>query len=276
MDRFIATFDAVGDGDLRLCPTRGVAYQADMSAGRIDYGDAYHDHYASLEGSEVAKRLNAARCAMLARHVPAESDVLDIGAGCGTFVKAARSWGFNAKGFDVIPKTIEALKSIGAFAKDPGQFDAVTFWDSLEHIETPEAVLGKIRLGAIVLVAIPIVGSIDKVRASKHYKPGEHLYYFTSKGFVEWMGLHGFTPTECSTHEVDAGRESIGAFAFRRDALAQTAPCPCGGQTAVDFFDWPKKERQYFLRCDACRGMSRAVGTSEEAAASVIRAEEAA
>jgi hypothetical protein len=31
------------------------------------------------------------------------------------------------------------------------------------------------------------------------------------------MGLYGFRLLEMSSHEVDAGRESIGAFAFCRD-----------------------------------------------------------
>lgn len=216
MDAFISAFTAVEDADLRLCTDQGVAYQADMTAGKIEYGDEYHDHYAKLEGSPVANALNAGRCAMLARHAPAESSVLDIGAGCGTFVKAARSWGFDAKGFDVIAKTVDFLKSMDAFADDPERFDVVTFWDSLEHIENPGTVLRRISSGAVVLVAIPLVTDLTKVRESKHYKPGEHLYYFTECGFVEWMNRHGFRMLEYSAHEVEAGRESIGAFAFRR------------------------------------------------------------
>jgi hypothetical protein len=274
MDVFISALAFVEDGDLRLC--EGIAYQADMRAGRIDYGDSYHDHYAGLEGTPVAEKLNAGRCAMLARRVPAESSVLDIGAGCGTFVKTARAWGYDAKGFDVIPKTVEVLKGMDAFASDPAQFDAVTFWDSLEHIEDPGTVIGQVRIGSIALVAIPIIEDLAKVRESKHYKPGEHLYYFTSWGFVEWMGWHGFSLLEHSTHEVDAGRENIGAFAFRRSGQAKTVPCPCGGTTAVDSFDWPGKPRQWFLRCDDCKGMSKAATSQAEAARLSIQPEEAA
>jgi len=217
MDRVIAGFRAQCDGDLMLCPDHGVAYQRDMNAAPIAYDDAYHDHYKALEDSPVAAALNAGRCAMLARHAALESSVLDIGAGCGTFVRTARGWGFDAKGFDVIPKTVAALKEIGAFADDPSAFDAVTFWDSIEHIRKPESVLSKVRMGTIVLAAVPVFGALHAIRESKHYKPGEHLYYFTMPGFVGWMALHGFRLLETSSHETDAGRESIGAFAFRRD-----------------------------------------------------------
>lgn len=217
MDQFLAALDCVEDGDLRLCETLGVAWQADMRV-TCDYGDAYFYHYAELEGSEVAVRLNAGRVAMLARHVPAEASVLDIGAGCGTFVKAARSWGFDAKGFDIIPKTVDRLKAMDAFADNPEAFDVVTFWDSLEHMPDPGEVLARIRKDAIVLVAIPIMEGLRKVRESKHYKPGEHLYYVTEPGFVAWMSMHGLQLLETSTHETDAGREAIGAYAFRKVA----------------------------------------------------------
>lgn len=216
MDRILKRFDVTKDRDLGLCLHRGVAYQLDMSK-KFSYDAAYHDHYKALEGSAVANALNHARCAMLQRHAAPGATVLDIGAGCGTFVRTARSWGFETKGFDVIPKTVDHLKEIGAYAEDPGPFDAVTFWDSLEHIDAPEAVLKHVRRGALVLVAIPLFEDLARIRDSKHYKPGEHLYYFTRAGFLDWMATYGFRMVEESTHEVDAGRDSIGAFAFRRD-----------------------------------------------------------
>lgn len=276
MDRFISTFVATEDADLRLCFANGVAYQADMSAGRIDYDESYHDHYKALEGQPVAAKLNAGRCALLARHAAPDSLVIDIGAGCGTFVRAARAWGFGAFGFDIIPKTVEVLTEMGAFASDVAAFDVVTFWDSLEHIEDPGVVLNEIRVGALVLVAIPLLSDLSLVRASKHFKPGEHLYHFTESGFVDWMGMHGFRLLEYSSHETDAGRESIGAFAFRRVAVGKPAPCPCGGDTFVDSFDWPKKPRQWFVRCEACRAMSDAAPTEAAAALLTIRPEQAA
>lgn len=55
-----------------------------------------------------------------------------------------------------------------------------------------------------------------------------------------------------------------------------TAPCPCGGETFVDSFDWPKRPRQWFLRCERCNGMSKSVGTSDEAEKLVIEPDQAA
>lgn len=214
MDRFIQHFDAVEDGDLLLCEAHGVAYQSDMGAGRIDYGSEYFDKYASYEGSETERTLNRGRCAMLARHAADGATVLDIGAGCGTFVREAAAWGFESRGFDINPKTIEYLKGLRLFSDNPASFEAVTFWDSLEHIESPQDVLDQIQVNATVLVAIPIFEDLRKIRESKHYRPGEHLYYFTEQGFIGWMSLHGYELLEVSSHETDAGREAIGAFAF--------------------------------------------------------------
>lgn len=41
--------------------------------------------------------------------------------------------------------------------------------------------------------------------------------YWTAQGFIDWMALYGYRLIEQSAHETDAGRESIGAFAFCRD-----------------------------------------------------------
>jgi hypothetical protein len=55
-----------------------------------------------------------------------------------------------------------------------------------------------------------------------------------------------------------------------------TAACPCGGDTYVDDCALPwKSSREFFLRCEQCRGMSDAVATAEEAERLTIRPEQA-
>lgn len=215
MDRLIKRFDAEADGDLMVVEKRGVAYQRDMSK-TIAYDDDYFKHYVSLAGSETEARLNAGRVAMLLRHI-AGVNVLDVGIGNGSFIQSADRAGLRAMGLDVNPAAVDWLQQRKLLASSVRGFDAVTFWDSLEHMETPEVHLSRIAAGARVFVALPIFESLDKVRNSKHYKPGEHLYYWTATGFVDWMRLHGFRFLEQSNHEVEAGREAIGAFAFVKE-----------------------------------------------------------
>jgi 2-polyprenyl-3-methyl-5-hydroxy-6-metoxy-1,4-benzoquinol methylase len=217
MDRLIKRFDAAVDGDLMLCEHRGVAYQRNMTTQRVTYTGEYLAHYDRLASTPMSAAINAARVALLARHAPAGCSVLDVGAASGTFVRAAEAAGFSAKGFDVIPAAVDRLKARDAFSTDQSEFDAVTMWDSLEHMDRPGEYLGRVRKGAYLMAAIPVVEDLRRVRESKHYKPGEHLYYWTPHGFIDFMALYGFRLLETSSHETDAGRESIGAFAFKRD-----------------------------------------------------------
>ena len=216
MDSRIAGFPWIWDRDLRLCLDHGVAWQADMTSQRVEYGPEYLAKVQAYEGSEIAAKVNAGRCALLARHLPAGGRVLDWGAGSGAFMRAARAAGFEVHGFDVIEETARWLRATGAYSDNPGRFDAVTAWDVLEHLEDPAGLLAHLRPGALLLVSIPVFSDLRRIRASRHYRPGEHLYYWTVAGFVEWMGARGFSLLEESAHEVAAGRDSIGAFAFRR------------------------------------------------------------
>jgi 2-polyprenyl-3-methyl-5-hydroxy-6-metoxy-1,4-benzoquinol methylase len=213
VDRLIRRFDAQADSDLVLCEHRGVAYQRDMTKGRKAYDAAYLANYEAYARGPIAEALNNGRMAMLLRHASGRS-VLDVGAATGVFVRRAREAGLDARGFDVIPEAVERLGEF--YADRPEDFGAVTFWDSLEHMEDPGAYLERVPKGAIVLVALPVL-DLRKIRTSKHYKPGEHLYYWSDVGFVAWMELYGFRVLERSDHETAAGRESIAAFAFCRD-----------------------------------------------------------
>lgn len=216
MDSLVASFPAVADADLMLCQQHGVAYQRDM-ASRITYDDGYLPKVESYEGNAIAQAVNAGRCALVLRHLVVGSSVMDIGAGTGAFVREARSWGLEAFGYDVIPAAARNLQQGGLYADWREQrFDAVTLWDTIEHLERPELVLASVPIGSFVFVSVPVFGDLAAIRASRHYRPGEHLYYWTSAGFVQWMERRGFALAEISDHEVKAGRESIGAFAFCR------------------------------------------------------------
>lgn len=217
MDSLIKRWHCKPDADLRLVPHRGVAYQADMDAGRVSYGSEYYEKVRAYEGSAIAQAVNNGRLELMDRHLTLDAKVIDVGAGTGDFMRAARAAGFDAYGFEVMKKAISQLKHDGLFADDVSGFDAVTIWDTIEHMEDPELTLRAIRKGARLFVSLPIFDDLGRIRESKHYRPGEHLYYWTEQGFIEWMGLYGFRLLEKSAHETAAGRESIGAFAFVRD-----------------------------------------------------------
>lgn len=210
MDTFIDGFAAEYDDDLMLTLC-GVAYQRDMTPS-VSYGAEYFDKCAH-EGSSIGEAINAARIAFVARHY--DGRVCDIGIGSGAFVAARQA----TLGYDINPRAEAWLKDRGLWTK-PGGFYAYTLWDVIEHLTTPYEYLSLVPLHGFVFLSIPVFSDLYKIRESKHYRPGEHLYYFTHEGFVYWMGLHGFNLLESNSAETDIGRESIRSYAFKRNRIS--------------------------------------------------------
>jgi hypothetical protein len=209
MDRFIEQFPVRHDGDLSLCLEYGVAYQTDRQ-NIIQYNGDYWNKCAGYEDSEIALKISKGRIEFVDRHYSGE--VLDIGVGCGEFIKKRNG----TYGYDINPKAVEWLLECGLYRDCFSDFDAFTMWDVLEHVETPEQYFINIRPASFLFLSLPIFGDLAKIRESKHYRPGEHLYYWTRDGLIEWMLLHKFELCGHSDFETQAGRESIESFAFRK------------------------------------------------------------
>lgn len=207
MDSVIATLPAERDADLMLCHEHGIAYQHEHN-DLVAYDAAYYDKCAGYEGHEIERRITKARIEMVARHYGGE--VLDVGIGSGAFIKARPG----TYGFDVNPVAIEWLKRNDLWSSSVGSFGAVTFWDVLEHVPDPGQYLSIV--GAHLFASIPVFEDLRRIRESRHYRPGEHLYYFKRQGFIDWMEAHGFLLLEWNDHESRAGRDSINSFAFKR------------------------------------------------------------
>lgn len=209
LDRIIASLPADPDGDLMLCRHHGVAYQRDR-AHSVAYDAAYFAKTGS-HPAEMVEAINAARIALVARHIGA-APVLDIGIGAGDFIaRRPNTWGR-----DVNPAAVAWLHERGRWAETLEGFAGVTMWDVIEHLHEPEHYLRHIRLHGWLFVSVPIVYALGAIRLSKHYRPGEHLTYWTEEGFLDWMASHGFRCFERSDAEILAGRESVLAFALKR------------------------------------------------------------
>jgi len=210
MDSVIASLPAQPDADLMLCHEHGIAYQADRTQ-LVAYDRAYYDKCAGYEGQQIANRINDARIELVARWY--SGPVCDVGIGSGEFIKRRP----NTYGHDVNPVAIEWLKRNDLWSDRLDQFGALTFWDVLEHVPDPAQYLRHVYLHAFVFCSIPVFEDLNAIRASRHYRPGEHLYYFKRQGFIDWMSAHGFLLLEWNDHESRAGRDSINSFAFNRN-----------------------------------------------------------
>ena len=202
-------FEIGMDVGLIWLPEKGWGYCASKG---FDYDSNYFEHYADLEGTEISDRLNAVRVELVNRYT--KGMVLDVGIGAGTFIKSRNG---NTFGYDINPVGIDWLRRQGLFL-DPYECDlraipAVTFWDSLEHID-PHDILNHIQ--HLAFISMPIYRDLEHLLSSKHFKKNEHCYYFTSDGLILWMRGYGFKCEEFNTSEVKCGREDIGAFVFSR------------------------------------------------------------
>lgn len=172
------------------------------------YEGQYFAHYQKLDATPMGGLLTKARLDLVAKYIQ-PSYGCDIGIGGGRYVK--ESGGF---GFDVCEDAIAWLKEQGVFAEEEYNLQAATCWDSLEHIPEPEKLLTRIR--EWLFVSMPIYNDMADVLQSKHYKPGEHLHYWTLPGFVNWCEAQGFQVMEVNHAESELGREGITSFAFKR------------------------------------------------------------
>lgn len=189
------------------------------------YDKNYFEKYASYEDSDIALALNRSRCDLVMKYME-DGSIMDVGIGSGSFILSLMEacvsdiggdgefQMFDIYGTDVNPAGVEWLKSENIYREAGEKFDALTFWDSLEHIHDPALILSGAE--KFVFASIPIFDNADHVLRSKHFRKDEHVFYFTIGGFENYMREYGFKLVEFNRMEQAAGREDIGTFVFKR------------------------------------------------------------
>lgn len=191
-------------------PERQMGYYPVRGAGSI-YDQSYFEKYCAYAATELGRQITTARVSLVDRYLP-RGPLLDVGIGSGAFVEM-RQRGAPTFGFDINPAAVAWLMEKELY-RDPMQpIEAMSFWDSLEHLTEPEQLLANTKWAFITL---PIFTGPDHVLASKHFRRDEHLWYFTRQGLIGWMRAQGFQCREHNTMETLLGREDIHTFVFRR------------------------------------------------------------
>lgn len=205
-----STFADLQKKSLVWLPEHGIGFHP---AEGFDYGEDYWAEYVRRAATPVGKALTKARVDFVAKFM--KGDLVDVGVGAGAFVEARNAQKKGSTwGFDINPRAVAWLGERG-WLVDPWQGCAsASFWDSLEHLADPAALLARVRKW--VFVSLPIFRDAQHVLASKHFKPGEHVWYFTHDGFVRWMASQGWVCAGTSEVESELGREDIETFAFYR------------------------------------------------------------
>lgn len=203
----------IQDQELTIDFENGVAWQTDLRVSE-SYGSDYFKKCADKDDTYIARILNRGRINLLD-----EFDlnmVLDIGAGSCEFIKKRMWEGMMTHGLDVMPETVEWLKARSLYSDRLESYPAFTMWDVLEHLPDPAIYLDRMPKGSYLFVSVPIMQDLAKIRESKHYRPGEHLWYWTDPGFRKWMAERGFGFIYCRDFEMRAGREQCLTYVFEK------------------------------------------------------------
>lgn len=210
-----AAFDTMAATSLLWLPAHGIGY---LPVSEQPYDDAYFRKYEEYAATEMGAAITEARVALVDRHAGASSvPLVDVGIGSGDFLEAMQAAGFlEAYGYDVNPRGVDWLRAHG-WLRDPyaDYCEVATFWDAIEHIPDAAKILANVRRW--VFCSLPIVPGDGPPRSDwRHYRPDEHCWYWTRRGFLAWMAAQGFACVEHNTMESLLGRQDIETFALRR------------------------------------------------------------
>lgn len=170
----------------------------------------YANYY---EGMRVNKRTFSDRLKKIAKKIGGKKKLLDVGCALGDCLYTAKKEGWkDIYGVEVSKFAYEFAKSRGldiknttlnkaGFIKD--SFDAITYQDVIEHVEDPLEELktahSLLKRGGYIFLVTPDVGGYwHKILKSLwyHYKPGEHIMYFTQESLKLALLKAGFKNIE--------------------------------------------------------------------------------
>jgi len=174
----------------------------------------YWDHYEELRDREETELLYKIRhkvCEDYAPHLP----ILDFGIGNGEFIKRKPKSSI-LFGYDIDEDSVCWLKAQNLWLNFWTHVipRVVTFWDSLEHLDEIDAVIE--RCPQFIICSLPVFESREEVLESKHFKPNEHVWYFSVSGLMDFMEERGFECLMTEDLEQLIGREGIQTFVFER------------------------------------------------------------
>jgi 2-polyprenyl-3-methyl-5-hydroxy-6-metoxy-1,4-benzoquinol methylase len=123
--------------------------------------------------------------------------MLEVGAGHGLFLAAAREKGYDVTGVELSETaSAHARETLGLTmhstqlqeAPLEGRFDVVCAWDTIEHVPDPvqfwKAVRGLVADDGVVLFSTPYFSSLPSRALRQKWwtlKPTEHIWHFTPK-----------------------------------------------------------------------------------------------
>lgn len=141
--------------------------------------------------------------------------ILDIGAGCGFFLKVAKQRGWEVYGTEIDESAIENCKDsslnmsfgdINTIDFPENYFDVVAHIEVIEHINNPNEYVSEIqkilRPGGITYLSTPNFNALHRMRLKEKYDVisyPNHLCYYTSKTLKQLFKSKGLKPLKVVT-----------------------------------------------------------------------------
>ena len=196
------------DADDRLvgrtrCGRCGVATTSPWPSD-AQLGEAYADWYRPANGrfsglgDKLLRRSRSALADRLHRVLP-RGPVLDVGAGDGTLVRAFVRHGREAVGVDPYASANHPHVRDVELAEMDGNWSAVIFWHSLEHLREPVRALRHAATlaapGGVLVVAVPNAASLQARTFGDrwlHLDVPRHLVHISPPALVSAIEAAGF------------------------------------------------------------------------------------
>ncbi len=195
--------------------------------------------------AEHNRRHWAVKLDNLERYAPARGRLLDVGCGMGFFLVAARERGWQVQGIELSEYAAQygrdrlSVPIVTTLAEQSAlpaaSFDAITLWDSIEHIRQPLAVLREmsqlLKPGGVLALTTPNISSLAYKLLGVHWwilGPREHIYYFDRLSLRRILEPLGFSVVKTFTngiHTIGLPNRQLAPFP-RRDLVQLLSKWP--------------------------------------------------
>ena len=129
--------------------------------------------------------------------------LLDFGCGSGDFLNMARAFGFNSAGVDrsVARRKIAGFEIANDLSEIDGDFDVITMFEVLEHLDDPLDVLEqltmRLRPNGVFAIEVPDCSGVTNIVSDYDYRnihPLDHINAFEPRTLVEMLKRVGLRP----------------------------------------------------------------------------------
>ncbi len=175
------------------------------------YDDEYLLHYKLYKRTEFSKLLQKARWDFIGKNIKSFKSILDYGCGSDAFlVEATDCMKDQCNLYSYDPYFMQDHKFLCE-----RKLDITTFFDSLEHMNRLDII--SLLNSRYIVISIPILEKNQQLFEWKHFRPNEHIWYFTEDALIKLMTIKfNYKFILKDDFETQLGRDCILTFLFEK------------------------------------------------------------